>query len=75
MPPQAIAGAVKLRGWGGAVLQPGLDLLERAEDVPKAGPVLIITDGYCDRLLIRREHGFLLPHRHHIPWLCLVALG
>ncbi len=69
MPPEAIAGAVKVRGRGGTVLQPGIDLLERAEDFPKKGPLLIITDGYCDRLVIRREHAFLIPQGHHLPFV------
>ena len=33
---------------GGTVLQPGVDLLEAAEDFPKDGPILIITDGYVE---------------------------
>ncbi len=69
MQPEAIAGAVKVRGRGGTVLQPGINLLERAEDFPKDGPVLIITDGYCDRLVIRREHAFLLPEGGHLPFM------
>jgi predicted metal-dependent peptidase len=69
MPPEAIAERVKVRGRGGTVLQPGIDLLERAEDFPKAGPVLIITDGLCDVLSIRREHAFLLPAGRHLPFV------
>jgi hypothetical protein len=43
------------------VLQPAIDLLERADDFPRAGPILIITDGDCDRLRCAREHAYLLP--------------
>ena len=38
----------------------GLSLLAAAREVPDA-PALIITDGACDVLKIRREHAFLLP--------------
>ena len=69
MPPDAIAERVKVRGRGGTVLQPGVDLLERAEDFPKEGPILIITDGRCDKLSIRREHAFLLPVGRDLPFV------
>jgi hypothetical protein len=51
------------------VLQPGIDLLEAAPDFPKDGPILLITDGYCDVLDIRREHAFLLPCGHRLPFV------
>ena len=44
-------------------------LLEKAENFPKTAPLLIITDGYCDRLLIRREHAFLLPAGSSLPFV------
>ena len=69
MPPEAIAEEVKVKGRGGTILQPGIDLLERAEDFPTAGPVLIITDGCCDRLHIRREHAFLVPEGRRLPFV------
>ncbi|MGK7875826.1 MAG: peptidase [Xenococcaceae cyanobacterium] len=69
MPPEAIADLVKVKGRGGTILQPGINLLERAEDFPKNGPVLIITDGYCDRLQIRHQHAFLIPESHHLPFV------
>jgi predicted metal-dependent peptidase len=67
--PEDIADRVRVRGRGGTVLQPGIDLLERAEDFPKDGPLLVITDGACDRLHIRREHAFLLPEGRHLPFV------
>jgi predicted metal-dependent peptidase len=66
--PEDIAGRVRVRGRGGTVLQPGIDLLERAHDFPKDGPLLVITDGACDRLHIRREHAFLLPEGRSLPF-------
>ena len=69
LPPEAIADRVKVKGRGGTILQPGIDLLDRAEDFPKDGPLLIITDGYCDRLRIRREHAFLMPEGRHLPFV------
>ncbi|GAB2849764.1 hypothetical protein GCM10027200_57660 [Lentzea nigeriaca] len=61
VPVEDIAGRVTVRGRGGTVLQPGVDLLERASDCPSAGPIPVITDGCCDVLRIRREHAFPVP--------------
>ena len=69
MPPEAIADRVKVRGRGGTILQPGVDLLEHTEDFPRTGPILIITDGWCDRLHIHRPHAFLLPVGHGLPFV------
>ena len=65
--PEEIAGRVTLRGRGGTVLQPGIDLLETTSDFPKDGPILIITDGFCDRFVTRREHAILLPEGRSLP--------
>src|SRR5579859_6559010 len=69
MRPEDIAEKVRVRGRGGTILQPGIDLLEAAEDFPKDGPLLIITDGFCDKLRIRREHAFLLPEGRFLPFV------
>lgn len=63
-----IAGKVRVRGRGGTVLQPGVDLLERAEDFPASGPILVITDGDCDVLRVRREHAYLMPAGATVPF-------
>ncbi|MFJ5552703.1 hypothetical protein [Streptomyces sp. NPDC093225] len=68
LPPAEIAGRVRVRGRGGTVLQPGIDLLARAPDFPAAAPVLVITDGWCDVLRIRREHAFLIPQGASLPF-------
>ncbi|MER6239676.1 hypothetical protein ABT185_26995 [Streptomyces clavifer] len=68
LPPAEIAGRVRVRGRGGTELQPGIDLLRRAEDFPPAAPVLVITDGWCDTLRIRREHAFLIPQGASLPF-------
>jgi predicted metal-dependent peptidase len=65
---EEIAGRVRVRGRGGTVLQPAVDLLERAEDFPPSGPILIITDGECDVLRIRRPHAFLMPRGARLPF-------
>ena len=65
--PYEIAGRVRVKGRGGTVLQPGVDLLERAEDFPKDGPILVITDGCCDAVRIRREHAWLIPEGASLP--------
>lgn len=63
-----IAGRVKVRGRGGTILQPGIDVLERAEDFPKDGPILIITDGMCDTFRVRRDHAVLTPLGARLPF-------
>ncbi|MEC4816456.1 MAG: peptidase [Scytonema sp. PMC 1069.18] len=67
--PEALAERVKVKGRGGTVLQPGVDLLEKAGDFPKNGPLLIMTDGYCDRLQIHQEHAFLIPENRSLPFV------
>jgi predicted metal-dependent peptidase len=68
LPVDEIAGRVRVRGRGGTVLQPGVDLLERAADFPPSGPLLVITDGECDVLRIRRTHAFLIPRGTRLPF-------
>ncbi|WP_433794429.1 hypothetical protein [Actinoplanes sp. CA-252034] len=63
-----IAGRVRVRGRGGTTLQPAIDLLERADDFPTAGPILVITDGDCDVLRIRRPHAYLVPRGARLPF-------
>ncbi|GLX68702.1 vWA domain-containing protein [Paenibacillus glycanilyticus] len=68
MSPDLISDRVQVKGRGGTILQPAIDLLEHAEDFPKNGPILIITDGECDRLRIKRDHAYLLPKGKHLPF-------
>ncbi|MCA0755109.1 peptidase [Paenibacillus sp. N4] len=67
--PEDIAESVKVKGRGGTVLQPGIDLLQRAEDFPKNGPILIITDGLCDKVTLKRDHAYILPKGRHLPFI------
>jgi predicted metal-dependent peptidase len=68
LPVDEIAGRVGIRGRGGTVLQPAIDLLQRAPDFPPDGPLLIITDGECDVLRVRRTHAFLIPLGARLPF-------
>ncbi len=69
MAPDEIAGRVKIRGRGGTLLQPGVDLLQNAADFPKTGPILIITDTFCeDNLRVARDHVFLIPLGARLPF-------
>ena len=68
MHPLDIAGRVRVRGRGGTVLQPGVNLLQEAPDFPEDGPILIITDALCDRVQVRREHAFLIPRGAVLPF-------
>lgn len=64
-----IAESVQVKGRGGTLLQPGIQLLENAPDFPKDAPILIITDGECDRLLVKRKHAYIIPKGKHLPFL------
>ncbi|XWN31412.1 MAG: hypothetical protein ROR55_28845 [Devosia sp.] len=66
--PEALLQTVRVRGRGGTVLMPGIRQLEAAPDFPKDGPILIVTDGACDTLTIRREHAFLLAAGGRLPF-------
>ncbi|WP_406278165.1 DUF2201 family putative metallopeptidase [Embleya sp. NBC_00896] len=68
LPVEEIAEKARVRGRGGTVLQPGIRLLEGAVDFPADGPILVITDGHCDVLRVRREHAFLVPARARLPF-------
>ena len=70
MTPEDIAGRVRVKGRGGTILQPGIDLLEKAKDFPKTGPILIITDGWIeDNLKVHRDHAYLIPRGNHLPFI------
>ncbi|WP_037324657.1 vWA domain-containing protein [Ruminococcus flavefaciens] len=67
--PEDIAGRVMVKGRGGTILQPAVDLLEQAKDFPKDGPILIITDAQIeDNLKIHHEHAFLIPEGRRLPF-------
>ena len=70
MSPEEIAGKVRVRGRGGTVLQPGIDLLDQDEKFPKDAPLLIITDTGCeDHLNLRgRKHAYLIPYGERLPF-------
>lgn len=65
---EEIAGRVRVRGRGGTRLQPGVNLLERAQDFPPTAPILLITDGYCDIVSMQRDHAFLVPDGARLPF-------
>lgn len=71
MRPDDIAGRVQVKGRGGTVLQPGIQLLLDAEDFPKDAPILVITDAGCESRLIfeGREHAFLVPRGARLPFV------
>jgi len=66
--PEQIADRVRIKGRGGTVLQPGIDLIENARDFPPSGPILIITDAECDHVITKREHAFLIPAGAFLPF-------
>jgi predicted metal-dependent peptidase len=66
--PEDLQEGVTVTGRGGTVLQPAVKLLEEAADFPPEAPILIITDGQCDRLTVRRTHAYLLPRGRRLPY-------
>lgn len=66
----ALANKVKVRGGGGTVLQPAVDLLLRAKDFPDNAPILILTDGFFEpSLVVKRDHAFLVPRKVFLPFI------
>jgi predicted metal-dependent peptidase len=66
----ALASRVSVRGRGGTVLQPAVDLLQTRRDFPKDAPILLITDGFCEAdLRVAREHAFLLSSGGRLPFV------
>ena len=72
LPPESLLERIAVKGRGGTVLQPGVECLRNAArrgDFPPRGPVLVITDGYCeDQLQLDFEHAFLVPEGHRLPF-------
>ena len=70
--PENLLERFAVRGRGGTVLQPGLDLLRDLAtrgDFPKNGPLLVITDGDCEnQLSTQMDHAYLLPEGRHLPF-------
>lgn len=59
--PDGLVGAVEMHGRGGTVIQPALDFIDHADDIPSDAPLMIITDGMVEAALkTRREHCYLL---------------
>jgi hypothetical protein len=67
--PEQLLERFTVRGRGGTILQPGIDLIERAGDFPASGPLLIITDGWCDRFRCSRPHAILTPFGARLPFV------
>ncbi len=71
--PERLLDRFALRGRGGTILQPGFDRLrvmaERG-DFPKHGPLLVITDGFCeDHINTTMDHAYLLPAGRRLPFV------
>lgn len=65
----ALASRVQVRGRGGTVLQPAVNLLLSRADFPKDSPILIITDGLCESdLQVVRDHAFLVSPGMRLPF-------
>ena len=67
---ESLASRVSVRGRGGTVLQPAVDLLQTRRDFPKNAPILLITDGACEHDLgVARDHAFLLTTGGRLPFV------
>ena len=71
--PEDMVHHFTLQGRGGTLLQPGIDLLDTMSlrgDFPRGGPVLMITDGYCeDHVSVKMEHAWLIPQGNRLPFV------
>ncbi len=71
--PEDLVHHFTLQGRGGTVLQPGVELLNALAlrgDFPRGGPVLVITDGFCEEhVTVAMEHAWLLPQGHRLPFV------
>ena len=68
VPVEDLLGRVKVKGRGGTILQPAVDLLLGAKNFPNDAPILIVTDGWIDFLTVRRTHAYLLPLGRGLPF-------
>lgn len=66
--PERLLETVEVKGRGGTILMPAIARLETTGDFPKDAPILVITDGECDYLSLRRAHAFLLPEGRRLPF-------
>ena len=66
---ESLLDRVEIKGRGGTVLQPAVDLLHKADDFPARGPLLIITDGFIEsRLTVTMEHAYLMAAGLRLPF-------
>lgn len=66
LPPEHLASRVHVGGRAGSAIQPGIDLLGADATFPADGPVLLLTDGRCDRVRIHHDHAWLTTG--HLPF-------
>ncbi len=70
VPIDTLASRVQVRGRGGTVLQPAVNLLQSQRDFPKDCPILIITDGLCESdLQVTHDHAFLVSAGMRLPFV------
>jgi predicted metal-dependent peptidase len=67
--PEQLLERIEVRGRGGTILQPGINLIQEARDFPATGPILIITDGWCDHFTCHRPHAILTPVEARLPFV------
>ena len=66
--PRTSPGACASKGAAARCCSRRSTCCRRPTDFPKNGPILIITDGQCDRLNCQRAHAFLLPAGRRLPF-------
>lgn len=71
--PEQLLYRFSIKGRGGTVLQPGIEMLSlqaKKGGFPIQGPVLIITDAECEpQLDVSMDHAYLIPQGKHLPFI------
>jgi predicted metal-dependent peptidase len=66
--PESLMTGVEIHGRGGTILMPAIAKLESDKNFPAEAPILIITDGLIDSIVVRRDHAYLMPEGARLPF-------
>lgn len=67
-PDDLLSQPLLVKGRGGTELASAVKHLHAAEDFPDDAPILILTDGFTDVFEVPRNHAYVLPRGHRLPF-------